>query len=200
VRRRLSITCSIISLLLAGAALWLWGRGRSIGDTVLLTQGPSAAVVGTLGRSYFTQGWSSGGGVRLLAGWMDSAPTSPSAISTAGLHFQHGSYDPGSRASAYPTEHFLRTGDVAHDAAGFEFFSRDYDITSYRERSWSVTLPMWAVILLTLALPMRTATQLWRARRRRRRLSAGMCPDCGYDLRGSPERCPECGRETPPRI
>jgi hypothetical protein len=32
-----------------------------------------------------------------------------------------------------------------------------------------------------------------RARERRRRWRADLCPGCGYDLRGSAEKCPECG-------
>jgi hypothetical protein len=51
-------------------------------------------------------------------------------------------------------------------------------------------VPYWAVMVLLLALPARVA---WRARRRGRRLGRGQCPACGYDLRATPGRCPECG-------
>jgi hypothetical protein len=36
---------------------------------------------------------------------------------------------------------------------------------------------------------------IWKTRRVRRRLAAGLCAACGYDLRASKDRCPECGCE-----
>ncbi len=41
----------------------------------------------------------------------------------------------------------------------------------------------------------------WRKRRRHRRIERGCCPECGYDLQGTPGpgNCPECGGEIPRR-
>jgi hypothetical protein len=54
--------------------------------------------------------------------------------------------------------------------------------------SW-IGLPMWFLTSLSL-LPF---AMWWRARRRRRALSPHACQVCGYDLRATPDRCPECG-------
>ena len=65
-----------------------------------------------------------------------------------------------------------------------------------REPSYfSITVPYWALVVATLPFP---AAYLWSARRPRRsrlRHRGGLCT-CGYDLRATPGRCPECGMVT----
>lgn len=51
------------------------------------------------------------------------------------------------------------------------------------------------VNLLTLAFLILSGYLLAPFHRRRKREKLGLCVKCGYDLRGSKERCPECGKE-----
>ena len=63
--------------------------------------------------------------------------------------------------------------------------------------SYVLIFPYWSAVTL-LAMP--TALVILtvvRVRRRYWRLRHGYCADCGYDLRASPERCPECGTPVP---
>ena len=55
---------------------------------------------------------------------------------------------------------------------------------------WQVSFPAWLLALCAAILPAAWSAGL--ARRSRRRLQ-NHCISCGYDLRASPERCPECG-------
>jgi hypothetical protein len=55
-------------------------------------------------------------------------------------------------------------------------------------------VPYWALVVVSSILPawrwLPTAVRWWKARR----LGVpGHCRKCGYDLRATPQRCPECG-------
>jgi hypothetical protein len=53
--------------------------------------------------------------------------------------------------------------------------------------TWGFNIPWWYVVTPTVV----AAAMCWRTHLNRRRV--GCCTACGYDLRATPDRCPECG-------
>ena len=59
--------------------------------------------------------------------------------------------------------------------------------------SYSLMLPHWFVAAVLCLVPLEALRRSVVRRRRVRRAAASICVNCGYDLRASPGRCPECG-------
>ena len=57
----------------------------------------------------------------------------------------------------------------------------------------AVDAPAWFLLLLTAILPFWRFTLFRRRQRAEDRIRNGLCRHCGYDLRATPQRCPECG-------
>ena len=81
----------------------------------------------------------------------------------------------------------------SHQAFGFEWTNLNFK-TSY---PGFIAIPYWFIAFLLAAL---SCWSLLRRRSQRARFLPGHCRACGYDLRGSGGRCPECGHpaDSPP--
>jgi hypothetical protein len=75
-----------------------------------------------------------------------------------------------------------RSDAPAAGTLGFRYTAKSY--------ATAVRIPDWCPVAVTALLP---AVSLVTRRARRARRIAGRCLACGYDLRATPERCPECG-------
>ena len=78
----------------------------------------------------------------------------------------------------------------------YRFLGLEYNKISPDPTSHEFEVPYSYFTLLTAVIP-----TLWllttNRRRRRDRLARGLCPTCGFDLRASQDRCPECGTPMP---
>jgi hypothetical protein len=95
---------------------------------------------------------------------------------------------------------FPASGGIAGYFAGFHATdeSRTKPLTDppgvrQTERWRTLTMPLWAPMIAFGVLPGVVLVRYRKRRRRTSRMTRGLCPNCGYDLRATPEVCPECG-------
>jgi hypothetical protein len=75
----------------------------------------------------------------------------------------------------------------------FKFGPDAYIGQGQREDVFRAQTPAWFVLLLTAMMPVAWSRSWILHRRRQRRARLGLSSQCGYDLRATPDRCPECG-------
>jgi hypothetical protein len=157
----------ILSLLLCMATTGIWCRSYFVGDSWVWYDSDCADCYNTI-RS---------GSGRLRYGWTDMSMYS--GINPPPGHF-------AIRQPEKALYAISRTGDTDFRMPGLRFMQFN--------TSPGLILDMshWLLFTVTATLP-----SIWLVRRLRRRKRAGFCPICNYDLRASPERCPECGAASP---
>ena len=175
-RYRVFTAASVLSLMLCLAMLALWmisyWEDFSIGYTSNDVQRLRRTAVGL-----------EAGGGQILFSWLSADYTAtPRATKVARRGMPRAGFYHG--AEEHTKSSFLG-GWGAHFRIGGKMNAID-------TAKAFVVIPYWLPFTLLAVLPF----VRWRSRRRARK-APGHCASCGYDLRASKDRCPECGAPIP---
>ena len=172
VRRRLFNFAAAVSLALLLAVAVLWARGRSTWAWESVEWNTTAAAGGHQANY--------------------RAGIIPVGVTFSRVRVEQTPFRPGFHVHQY------RLRAAAMDDAPFYSVIGTRGVAGIRWVAFSageeavheVLIPHWVLALLSAVLPAAWAVGRWR---RRRTIAAGRCATCGYDLRATPEKCPECG-------
>ena len=173
--RALFTLCTVLSLVLLVATCVMWVRSYWRHEGKISKHGQLQQSV-----------WSVLGGIRYLR--VESAYT---------VRPEHEDFNWYSREvhSSDPVDRNFGNRTRTVSGAGFHYIEGDWregfiypgePPMPYR----AVVVPYWSIAVFAALLP---AGWFFGFVRRRRRRRAGLCVRCGYDLRASPDQCPECG-------
>jgi hypothetical protein len=193
-RRILRILLNVatgLSLLLFVAAVALWARSRFVHDRVFWVNGNgelrwAQSTGGQFAITSVSGPYVPDGRARWVRGPAHDSPDSivPGAFSSE--------WHTGGPVSAFG---ITRTEGVqCFVCQGGDDERSSLMLVDHPVRT--ITLPWRTLVLVMGVLPCARflPMAITHLKRRSRRRHAGCCPACGYDLRATPERCPECGR------
>jgi 4-amino-4-deoxy-L-arabinose transferase-like glycosyltransferase len=184
---------STLSLALCVAACVLWARSMRTAESISVTTyalRPDDEV-----ETVWDLDWSRGG-IR-IGGTVAYCAPGTAAVTSRGWRY-------GSAPARYAPFSGTLSLDPRKDdrtrlqMAGFDLYHNSSGQPPFISRG--LILPLWFVAGLLMIPPAVWFPIRSRARRRERRGRAGQCLRCGYDLRASTGRCPECGAATAPAV
>jgi hypothetical protein len=168
VTRRLVDVATALSLLLLAATLAAWLRSQWRHEFRVVNGGGTIYHVGYVSRGFYV-----GQFLGVTTNYQESHP-----------FLSNWSSSPAS---------VVQFDVTARRALGFVVVRRDYTqphpYVTFRE----LVVPFWAVACVFAMVP-----ALRVVRHALQKPRPGFCRDCGYDLRATPDRCPECGSEAAP--
>jgi hypothetical protein len=170
VRRRLFDIAAAVSLALCVATLTLWLAGRSYRFTIYRFRTPVTWSISTTTRGVVV-------GATRFSG--------PAAGPAAG----EPQWQLVTVSATGPTLGVVRWEFLGFTASGFTHINAP----SLTTRTNYFMVPFWFVVMVSGGLSASAVLAWWTRRGRRVLAGQGCCPACGYDLRATPERCPECG-------
>jgi hypothetical protein len=176
-RRLLLNTLTLISFLICAAATTLWIRSHFACDQLKWNTSSGGLVVFPLPTE-----------LAICTAHLGHSPDPPR------FTYQRLTPDDG-RTQVQTQLAYLRRAPQLLRAQSTEWQRAGVAYTSLHRAGLGIhllRLPYWPLIPMTALLP---AVRLFSFpnRRRRARAAQGLCPHCGYDLRATPTRCPECG-------
>lgn len=166
-RRRMFAVVSVLSLVLCLAMAALWVR------------------------SYFVlDAWG--------VGWRMNDFGISSVLGCMGLEVENSGMfgAPGHDSIPIANDRWFYASGLPLHGFGFRFRlkPRPFYATAARYYGLQIVIPDWFLVVALLAGPL---LLWWRRRRAAMRQRYFLCPTCGYDLRASTDRCPECGTAIP---
>jgi hypothetical protein len=174
VKRRLVTLAAVASLVLCIATVTLWVRSYWREDIVTLERASSIAKQRKQWRL-----WSLRGGIRFEyerdgAWFIVERPS----LRYGAVPREFSGYP--YRSASPPAQKFR--------LLGFQLFVENWTDSWGPAHATSFVAPWLAFVLAFGTAPLLVAVRRYRSHARQ-----GRCRTCGYDLRATPERCPECG-------
>lgn len=200
VRKKLALWLSVLACVLT-VRLWLRSCVRAdriyyrAGERVFSVFSNDGSfqiqyAVAMSNRTSVPEGWSSVRYVERSMRWIDGDDRPVSIVKNFWRMLAHPASDNGGDGSNWPS--IAITGSFFSSAAGR---------ATSAGSPVSVRVPYsFATVGALLPVLFGSATFLRRSIRSRRRRNNGWCSNCGYDLRASSERCPECGRRADEQV